>query len=431
MALASTDKVVLGSIAFAIFWVLAVFPSVPLLPIGRTAGSLLGAILMIIFKVITSDQAYDAIDLPVLGLLFGTMVVGIYLERADMFKYLGQLLSWKCRGAKDLLCRICIISALSSALFTNDTSCIVLTEFVLRTAKQNNVPPHPFLLALATSANIGSSATPIGNPQNLVIAIRSKISFGQFLLGLLPAMLIGVFVNMSFLLCMYWRVLSPNKVEEIALEEGTLAQAAASPSHGIISNFTEGSPSSEAEKEVNSPSSNTGQGDLESGNICLSSTEHDPHVASSSGCESSGNFVASTEPMAAVEMTSQTLEGRNEANESTEITKDTKDVILPESVTEKEGLTNTWKRLVWKICVYLVTTGMLIALLMGLNMSWTVITASLILVVMDFKDAGPCLEKVKFVVPYSLPFLRTTSFKMNILTLAQLSFLTNKMFISY
>nr|POF05295.1 putative transporter arsb [Quercus suber] len=189
MALASTVKVVLGSIAFAIFWVLAVFPAVPFLPVGRTAGSLLGGMLMVIFQVITADQAYDAIDLQILGLLFGTMVVSVYLERADMFKYLGKLLSWKSRGAKDLICRVCLISAISSAFFTNDTSCVVLTEFVLKIARQHNLPPHPFLLALASSANIGSAATPIGNPQNLVIAVQSKISFGNFLIGILPAMI--------------------------------------------------------------------------------------------------------------------------------------------------------------------------------------------------------------------------------------------------
>jgi len=78
MALASSVKVVLGSIAFAIFWVLAVFPAVPFLPVGRIAGSLLGGMLMVIFQVITADQAYAAIDLQILGLLFGTMVVSVY-----------------------------------------------------------------------------------------------------------------------------------------------------------------------------------------------------------------------------------------------------------------------------------------------------------------------------------------------------------------
>ncbi|XP_020594187.1 putative transporter arsB, partial [Phalaenopsis equestris] len=105
------------------------------------------------------------------------MVVSIYLEKAHMFRYLGRLLSWKSLGGHDLLIRVCLISAFASALFTNDTTCIVLTEFVLKFTKQHDLPPLPFLLALASSANIGSSATPIGNPQNLVIAIQSKIRF--------------------------------------------------------------------------------------------------------------------------------------------------------------------------------------------------------------------------------------------------------------
>ena len=219
MALASPVKVGLGSIAFAIFWVLAVFSAVPFQPVGRTAGSLLGGMLMVIFQVITADQAYDAIELQILGLLFGTMVVSVYLERADMFEYLGKLLSWKSRGAKDLICRVCLISAISSAFFTNDTSCVVLTEFVLKIARQHDLPPHPFLLALASSANIGSAATPIGNPQNLVIAVQSKISFGNFLKGILPAMIMGVIVNALLLLCMYWKLLSIEKDEEDAAVE--------------------------------------------------------------------------------------------------------------------------------------------------------------------------------------------------------------------
>ncbi|GLT33349.1 hypothetical protein SLA2020_079470 [Shorea laevis] len=83
MAMTSVIKLILGSIAFVIFWMLAIFPAVPFLPIGRrTAGSLFGAVLMVIFQAITADEAYDAIDLSILGLLFETMVVSGYLERA-------------------------------------------------------------------------------------------------------------------------------------------------------------------------------------------------------------------------------------------------------------------------------------------------------------------------------------------------------------
>ncbi|KAG7973545.1 hypothetical protein I3843_06G001300 [Carya illinoinensis] len=354
MAWATSVNVVLGSLAFTIFWVLAVFPSVPFLPIGRIAGSLLGAMLMVIFRIISPDQAYNAIDRQVLGLLFGTMLVSVYLERADMFKYLGKFLSWKSKGAKDSIFRICLISAISSALFTNDTACIVLTEFVLKIARQHNLPPHPFLLALASSANIGSSLTPIGNPQNLVIAVQGKISFRNFVMGILPAMLLGVVANGVILICMYWRLLSIPKDEEDEtiklVEEDDLNSHRFSPA--TMLHFT----------SLSSPECNS---TMEAIN-----EQSPPNI--------NGNMGTTSHNATLVERLAHAF--------SIEILEGNEDFLLG------------WKRMLWKSCVYLVTIGMLIAFLMGLNMSWTAITAALALVVLDFKDARSCLEKVSYLL---------------------------------
>lgn len=336
---------------------------------------------MVLFRVITPDQAYAAIDLQILGLLFGTMVVSVYLERADMFKYLGKMLSWKSMGARDLLCRICLVSAISSAFFTNDTSCVVLTEFVLKIARQQNLPPHPFLLALASSANIGSSATPIGNPQNLVIAVQSKISFGYFLTGILPAMLVGVCVNALILLCMFWKLLSVQKDEEdpqmetVAEEEvvshrfspATMSHIASLNSQGLISNL-EGSPS---------------HIDTLRNRIVLG--ENEIHRDPSGKMESARNSHASNEVTKEESIPSRvsSINGLTDANSAV-------------SIEEKEEKSGKWKSILWKTCVYLVTVGMLISFLVGLNMSWTAITAALALVVLDFKEARPSLEKVSY-----------------------------------
>ncbi|KAI3432062.1 CitMHS domain-containing protein [Psidium guajava] len=303
MALASTEKVILGSIAFAIFWVLAVFPSVPFLPVGRTAGSLLGAMLMVIFRVITPDEACHAIDLPILGLLFGTMVVSVYLEEADMFKHLAKLLSWKSKGARDLLCRICLIAAISSAIFTNDTSCVVLTEFVLKIASEHNLPRDPFLLALASSANIGSSVTPIGNPQNLVIAVQSKISFGSFLVGLLPAMLVGILVNGLILLCMYWKQLSIQKHEEVAAGEAVAKEEVIShrfsPATMLhVTSLNSQEPNSRFEPmDIESPPATANANHAESLRNCSTSNENEIHQVSSSAPASARNSTASKETL--------------------------------------------------------------------------------------------------------------------------------------
>ncbi|CAK9185052.1 unnamed protein product [Ilex paraguariensis] len=391
MAMAPTVKVVLGSIAFGFFWVLAVFPTIPFLPIGRTAGSLLGAMLMVMFRVITPEQAYAAIDLQILGLLFGTMVVSIYLERADMFKYLGKLLSWKSQGAKDLLCRICLISAISSAFFTNDTSCVVLTEFVLKIARQQNLPPRPFLLALASSANIGSSATPIGNPQNLVIALQSKISFEKFLFGIFPAMLMGTLVNALLLLCMYWKLLSVQKDEEdpateVVAEEDVISHrfSPAKMSHASL-NSQDMSSALEFMDIQGCPMVNHNTGHVESLRTRMSSNENEIDRVSSGALQSTRNSNASKEGTDEG-VTSKRLASVNALS----------DAISTKSLEEKEISTTKWKGILWKTCVYLVTIGMLISFLIGLNMSWTAITAALALVVLDFQDARPCLEKVSY-----------------------------------
>uniref|UniRef100_A0ACD5WHA1 Uncharacterized protein n=3 Tax=Avena sativa TaxID=4498 RepID=A0ACD5WHA1_AVESA len=413
MVLASTSKVVLGCVAFGIFWVLAVFPSVPFMPVGRTAGSLLGAMLMVLFRVITPEDAYAAIDLPIIGLLFGTMVVSIFLERADMFKYLGNLLQWKSRGSKDLLFRVCIVSAIASALFTNDTCCVVLTEFILKVARQNNLPPQPFLLALATSSNIGSAATPIGNPQNLVIAVESGISFGQFLLGVFPAMIVGVLTNAAILLCYFWKYLSVEPTDQQERGNATGPEVVADDevtSHRFtparmshVSSLNPDDFDCVSEPIIRSTSVNaSGGGDLRSRSV-NSETDMQFSIKSLRSSSMSHEMVEVSTVPSVLEGASSRKFTRTASQQRSVIIEDAppsppdaaaangeKDKELPEVVEKR------WRVLVWKTAVYLITLGMLIALLMGLNMSWTAITAALVLLALDFTDAQACLEKVSY-----------------------------------
>lgn len=409
----STAKVVLGCVAFTIFWVLAVFPSVPFMPVGRTAGSLLGAMLMVLFRVMTPEQAYAAIDLPILGLLFGTMVVSIFLERADMFQYLGSMLSWKSRGSKDLLFRVCLVSAVASALFTNDTTCVVLTEFILKVARQNNLPPQPFLLALASSSNIGSSATPIGNPQNLVIAVTSGISFGSFLLGIFPAMIVGVITNTCILLCYFWKHLSVDKErdqesaggggQDVVVADEEVTSHRFTPARMSRANSVNGDADYMNEPIRRSDSMSRGADTLRSKSY-NSEGDRDIQVAIRS-------LRASSLSQEMVEV-STVCDRRDEGpRKVTRTTSRQRSVIIEDAPEPEQTLDGDdkekpdqeevvkhkkWKVLVWKTAVYLTTLGMLVSLLMGLNMSWTAITAALVLLALDFTDAQACLEKVSY-----------------------------------
>ncbi|KAH7420686.1 hypothetical protein KP509_13G017100 [Ceratopteris richardii] len=432
MALADTRTVILGSFAFVVFWVTATFPKFHALPIGRTAGALASAALVVVCHVESPDQAYASIDLPILGLLFGTMIVSVYLQRADLFKYLAKALSYRCRGGKDLLCRLSFLVAFTSALFTNDTCCVLFTEFILAFCKEKGLPPQPFLLALSTSSNIGSSATSIGNPQNLVIAIKSRISFGRFLVGMLPSMVIGISTNTALLLAVYWKQLSTVVIRKAEVEGEIFPHAIE------IANVGNGNPVADIgnRREHDAMKPNLvvslqrcrSNGVDNSGQSYHVSQNADIHEPSSDGSSSGSQvFVLqeasdNAEKKAVSEGSQQQV--MNVAGESLEkhgttvIQLDSPSSIPPLQSLPPSGLCleepkwKAWKSRVWELSVYLVTIGMLAALLAGLNLSWCTITAAVILIVLDFEDAGPYISKVSYslLVFFSAMFITVDGF---------------------
>lgn len=127
-------------------------------------------------------------------------------------------------AAHHLLIRVVFSSGLLSALFTNDSWCVVGTPVLLRLCARFRLPYAPFLLALATSANIGSAASPVGNPQNMLIAASSGIGFAQFLRYLLLPSFLALAINAALLCAVYHQALSGHR---ITWTEAVLARAEA------------------------------------------------------------------------------------------------------------------------------------------------------------------------------------------------------------
>ena len=67
-------------------------------------------------------------------------------------------------------------SGVLSALLVNDIICLMLTPLVVAVMVRGKLPLAPYLLALAMSANLGSVATLVGNPQNMIIGHLSRHS---------------------------------------------------------------------------------------------------------------------------------------------------------------------------------------------------------------------------------------------------------------
>ncbi len=101
-------------------------------------------------------------------------------------------------------------SGVLSALFVNDTICLVFTPLVLDLVLARGLRPLPFLLALATASNIGSAATITGNPQNILIGSLSGLSFAQFATALGPVSLVGLTIDAALLCLVFRRDLRPS-----------------------------------------------------------------------------------------------------------------------------------------------------------------------------------------------------------------------------
>lgn len=132
------------------------------------------------------------------------MFVVAHLHLAGFFDWITELVVTRLKP-HHLLPTVIFLSGLLSAFFVNDIICLVMVPFVLKATRRMAVKPVPYLLAVATASNIGSTATITGNPQNILIGSFSGIGYRDFLSHLGPVALVGLFLNWLVLWLLYFR----------------------------------------------------------------------------------------------------------------------------------------------------------------------------------------------------------------------------------
>jgi Na+/H+ antiporter NhaD/arsenite permease-like protein len=142
-------------------------PGVPWL--DRSRAAVLGAALMIAVGAIGAPDALASIDATTIALLFAMMVIVAPMQLSGMFARIVVGVSRRVEHPAALLTAIVAAAGLLSAIFVNDTICVAFTPLVVELAALRRHQPLPYLLALATASNIGSVATIVGNPQNMLI----------------------------------------------------------------------------------------------------------------------------------------------------------------------------------------------------------------------------------------------------------------------
>ncbi len=165
---------------------------VPPFRVDRTGIAIIGAAAMVVSGALPWPDAVAAVDAPTLVLLFGMMIVTAYLRLSGFFRL---VMMWALRRARTplgLLAAAVVTAGVLSAFFVNDVVCLVLAPVVLEVTRQLELPPVPYLLALATAANVGSVATLTGNPQNMLVGSFSEVSYRRFLAREAPVAVLGL-----------------------------------------------------------------------------------------------------------------------------------------------------------------------------------------------------------------------------------------------
>jgi len=177
-------------VIFLVVYLGMILGGLPFLRLDRTGVALLGAIALISIDALSLEQAVASVHLPTMALLFAFMVISAQMRLGGFYDWVTHKLAGLELNPASLLAVLVAVSAALSAVFSNDIVCLAMAPLLVDACKRRALAPVPFLLALACASNIGSAATLIGNPQNMLIGQTMRLSFdGYFLDAIVPVAL--------------------------------------------------------------------------------------------------------------------------------------------------------------------------------------------------------------------------------------------------
>lgn len=164
----------------------------PVFRVDRAGAAIIGAVLTVSLGILSFDEATHAVDHRTIVVLFSMMVILANLKLAGFFEMVGGYLLRAVSTQQQLLVAVVLTSGIFSALCINDIVCLLFTPIVLLVCRHVQCNPVPHLLAVAMASNIGSAATLIGNPQNILIGSLSGLTFSSYFMTAVPVALVGL-----------------------------------------------------------------------------------------------------------------------------------------------------------------------------------------------------------------------------------------------
>lgn len=203
--------------------------------VNRTLAALVGAALAVaacdcLVDYAQLDEIIDWLDLETLSLLFGMMVMVNVLAASGLFDYLAVWCYWRAGGRFWLLITlVALATCLLSALVDNVSTMLLMAPTLIKLSELEQLDPKLVLMTMVAFCNLGGTATPVGDPPNLIIIgdelVKTlDLSFGSFTAYCAPGVLFACLAALGYLKLRYKSRLGFGNVEEL-VNSGELARS--------------------------------------------------------------------------------------------------------------------------------------------------------------------------------------------------------------